>query len=493
LAETAAGVHIPTVNPDGSAASSTTPEFYYFIQYHLHAQLREAADHAHSLGIVLKGDLPIGVYRYGSDTWQEPELYRMDMQAGAPPDPFAEKGQNWGFPTYNWPRMKQTGFAWWKRRFGQMAHYFDAFRIDHILGFFRIWSIPVDAVEGILGYFVRALPVQVSEFQARGIAFDAQQFLRPFITTPVLREIFQEQVPAVLEQFLNAVGAARYELKPHFRTQRAVEAHFAHLEQSETNQKLKNGLFDLISNVLLFEVPGSDGKSFHFRLAMENTASFRHLDAPTRAALKVLYLDYFFRRQDDFWMREALDKLPALKRVTNMLVCGEDLGMVPACVPDVMKQLGLLSLEIQRMPKQLNKDFSNPSDAPYLSVVTPSTHDMSTIRGWWEEDRALTQRFFNQQLDVAGDAPPICEPWINKAIIQQHLASPAMWSIFQIQDLLGMDEHLRRKDPASERINVPAISRYYWRYRMHLTLEQLGQAEAFNQSLKAEITTTARA
>jgi len=216
---------------------------------------------------------------------------------------------------------------------------------------------------------------------------------------------------------------------------------------------------------------------------MEDTHSFKDLDPQTQVKLKDLYVDYFFRRQDDFWLQEALQKLPALKRVTNMLVCGEDLGLVPPCVPDLMKQLGLLSLEIQRMPKEMHREFSRPSDAPYLSVVTPSTHDMSTIRGWWEEDPGLTQKFYRQELRQTGAAPAHCEPAINQAVVLQHLASPAMWSIFQLQDLLGMDGQLRRPDPGAERINVPANPKNYWRYRMHLTLERLLQAETFNRGL----------
>jgi 4-alpha-glucanotransferase len=168
-----------------------------------------------------------------------------------------------------------------------------------------------------------------------------------------------------------------------------------------------------------------------------------------------------------------MQKLPALKRVTNMLICGEDLGLVPACVPRVMKDLGLLSLEIQRMPKDLGRDFSHPKDAPYLSVVTPSTHDMSTIRGWWEEDRVVTQKFYNRELGRSGVAPAKCDPSLCEEVILQHLNSPAMWSIFQLQDLLGIDEQLRHANPADERINVPANPKNYWRYRMHLTLEEL--------------------
>jgi 4-alpha-glucanotransferase len=464
----------------------------YFIQYHLHFQLREAAEYAHANGIILKGDIAIGVYRYGTDAWQEPAQYCLNVQAGAPPDAFGIKGQNWGFPTYNWPRMMEDGFAWWKRRFSQMNRYFDAFRIDHILGFFRIWSIPLHAVEGILGYFVPAIPVQPSEFERRGIRFDRGRYTRPYITEQVLSEVFGPDRDWVKSHFLQTDDSGQLAFKPEFSTQRQVEQCFATWKPEAHHERIKEGLYDLISNVLLFEVKDAQGAQLHFRFGIENTSSFKALDLKTQAGLRDLYIDYFYRRQDDFWMQEALQKLPALKRVTNMLVCGEDLGMVPACVPDVMKLLGLLSLEVQRMPKIPGQQFSRPADAPYLSVITPSTHDMSTIRGWWEEDPEVTQRFFHQELGLPGPAPAQCEAWINQAIVLQHLQSPAMWSVFQLQDLLGTDERLRRANPAEERINVPADPRHYWRYRMHLSLEQLSQSEAFNSELRRCIHSSGR-
>jgi 4-alpha-glucanotransferase len=471
-------------DPDKPAQGHPDLPFHYFIQYHLHVQLQEAAEYARAKGVILKGDVPIGVSRCCADTWENPQLYYLDRQAGAPPDAFAVKGQNWGFPIYNWQRMKEDGFAWWKRRFEQMSCYFDAFRIDHILGFFRIWSIPQQAVEGIMGYFVPAIPVHVDEFRQRGIWFDHDRYTKPFITDRVLREVFADDDKAVKARFLASERFGNYSLKPQFATQRQVERYFADRAANERNHRVKEGLYDLISNVILFEVPDSQGQQFHFRFAMENTGSFKDLDGQTQGRLRDLYIDYFFRRQDEFWRKQGIEKLPPLKRATDMLVCGEDLGLVPPCVPEVMRQFGLLSLEVQRMPKALNREFSRPSEAPYLSVVTPSTHDMSTIRGWWKEDRARMQRFFNEELGQPGEAPECCEPWINEAIVGQHLASPAIWSIFQLQDLLGMDERWRRKNPDEERINVPADANHYWRYRMHLTLETLLQAHEFNDKVR---------
>lgn len=474
------------------AASFNGIALHYFIQYKLHLQLKSATEYAHENGIILKGDIPIGIYRFGADAWQHPELYHMDMQAGAPPDGFAVKGQNWGFPTYNWQKMKENGFAWWKQRFEQMSYYFDAFRIDHILGFFRIWSIPMHSVEGIMGYFVPSIPMHINEFNSKNIWFDQYRYTRPYITENILWEIFGYENEMAKELFLDADTYAGYQLKPAFANQRLVEQYFQNLEDDEYHQKQKQQLFDLISNVILFEVAGSQGQQYHFRFGMENTSSFKNLDSHTQHQLRELYVQYFYKRQDDFWMKEALQKLPALKRVTNMLVCGEDLGMVPACVPDVMKQLGLLSLEIQRMPKDPKKEFFHPNDAPYLSVVTPSTHDMSTIRGWWEEDRISIQKFYNHELGQWGEAPFFCEAWINNAIVMQHLYSPAMWSIFQLQDILGIDPAIRRENPNDERINVPANPKHYWRYRMHLSLETLIGLEAFNQNLNRAIKASGR-
>jgi len=464
----------------------------FFIQYHLHLQLREASEYAHAHGIILKGDIAIGVYRFGADTWQQPELYQLNMQAGAPPDDFALKGQNWGFPTYNWKQMKADGFTWWKNRFEQMSYYFDAFRIDHILGFFRIWSIPLDAVEGIMGYFVPSIPIQVNEFSNRGIEFNHDRYTKPFINDAVLFETFVYEVNYVKEHFLDAHGFDSYTLKPAFNTQRKVEKYFSTQTEDDFSKRIKQGLFDLISNVILFEVAGSQQQQYHFRFSVSHTSSFKYLAEDQKNKLDDLYINYFFRRQDNFWLKEALQKLPSLKRVTNMLVCGEDLGLVPTCVPDLMKQLGLLSLEIQRMPKDPNREFFDPADAPYLSVVTPSTHDMSTIRGWWEEDRSRIERFYHQFLHKHGDTPLFCEPEINKDIILQHLNSPAMWCVFQLQDLMGIDAKIRRLNPNDERINIPANPKHYWRYRMHLTLEDLLGLTEFNQQVQTLVSGSGR-
>jgi len=440
----------------------------------------------------------------------------MDMQAGAPPDDFAVNGQNWGFPTYNWARMKEDDYSWWRQRLEHMSRYFDAFRIDHILGFFRIWSIPMHATQGILGYFVPAVPLREEEFHRAGVGFNYERLCKPYITDAVLRHFFGEYAEAVRDAFLERTpdaghwsGGSPYVFKAAFDTQRKLEEFWSLAEASASNKRagrvkpdltalpptVREGLLALHANVILIDVtpPEASEKAYAFRIDMEKTASFQLLPDGVKSALRELYVDYFYRRQDALWTREAMEKLPAIKRATRMLVCGEDLGMVPHCVPDVMRELGILSLEVQRMPKTAGQRFFHPKDAPYLSVVTPSTHDMSTLRGWWEENRALTQLFFNEVLGYEGIAPYFCEPWVCRLLLKQHLHAPALWAIFQLQDLLGMSHSLRRENPHDERINVPANARHYWRYRMHLTLEELQKADTFNAELHRLIVESGRA
>lgn len=458
---------------------------HYFTQYHLHLQLKAASAYAHRNGVIIKGDIPIGICRNSVDAWMNPSLYHMDEQAGAPPDIFTGKGQNWGFPTYNWEKMQGDNFAWWRSRFEQMQNYFDAFRIDHILGFFRIWSIPATQVEGIMGRFIPALPVTIHELFKKNISFERHRYTEPFINDSVLRDLFGKKATSVKKTFLND-----FKLKEAFNTQQKVENYFS--KQKDPDNTVKSGLFDLISNVILFEEENSQAQKFHFRIGMEETASFKALDAHSRKELKELYINYFYHRQDELWRMEAMKKLPGLKHITNMLVCGEDLGMVPHCVPELMQKLGILSLEIQRMPKKPQLEFFDPGDAPYLSVVTPSTHDMTTIRGWWEEDVVKTKRFYNIVLGQIGNPPLHCEPEINKEIVLQHLYSPAMWSIFQLQDLMGISEPIRRKDSREERINDPSDNNHIWNYRMHIYLEDLIKGSDFNEELKNYVQASGR-
>ncbi len=462
---------------------------HFFIQYHLHLQLKKVSDYARQNGIVLKGDIPIGIARFSVDAWVNPQLYHLDEQAGAPPDDFSDDGQNWKFPTYNWEEMAKDNFAWWKERLKNMAQYFDAYRIDHILGFFRIWSIPRTQTRGLMGVFDPAVPIETHEFADRGIKFDYNRFCRPYIREYMLDLIFNDHAGYVKHSFLDKVdGKDEYRFKPEFDSQAKIKQAFAEMAVPTTEdmlmfQKIKHGLIYLISDILFFEDKKRQG-TFHPRHSLFKTYSYKDLDTQTKQAVAELYNDYFYNRNENLWKQQAEIKLPGLTKSTEMLVCGEDLGMIPACVPEVMKNLNILSLEIQRMPKETAVEFGRPASYPYMSVATTSSHDTLPIRGWWEEDHNRSQRFFNNGLGKSGQAPFYCETWVVKDIILQHLYSPSMWAIFPIQDFLGIDENLRFQDPTDERINVPSEENHYWRYRCHISLEQLANASQLNSQIK---------
>ena len=390
--------------------------FWYYVQFNLDQQMRAAHAHARKNKVILKGDIPIGISRDGVEAWVEPKYFNLNGQAGAPPDPFSADGQNWGFPTYDWDAMLADGCSWWVRRFRKMAEYFDAYRIDHVLGFFRIWEIPVPEKSGLMGQFAPALGLSREEIEAYGVQFNDGLFL-----------------------------------VDHKRDDR-----------------------------------------WHPRIAVQYQEAYNQLSDDQKYHFNQLYNDYFYRRNNQFWYTEAMKKLPKLTQATRMLVCAEDLGMVPDCVPWVMNELRILSLEIQSMPKDPTTRFGHLSRNPYRSVDTISTHDMPTLRQWWDEDEERTQSYFNSMLYRGGPAPHPLPDWLAKDIVSRHLTSPSMLCLLSFQDWMSIDEKLRLPDENAERINIPANPRHYWRYRMHLTIEQLLAADDLNNEISTLIIQSGR-
>ncbi len=475
---------------DPKTAAYKNVAFFYFVQFVLDRQMQEAHEYAKAKGVILKGDIPIGVNRNGCDVWMEPKYFNLNGQAGAPPDDFSANGQNWGFPTYNWFEMLKDGCQWWNRRFQNMARYFDAYRIDHVLGFFRIWEIPVSSVHGLLGQFAPALAMSREEIESYGLHFQEDRFTRPFITDWVLDRMFHERAGEVKEKYLNRLDDERYQMKPEVDTQRKVEALFA----DATDEKelwLRDGLYALISDVLFVRDHTNPGV-FHPRISAQLDFIYESLYDNDKAAFNRLYNDYFYRRNNQFWYQEAMKKLPKLVQATRMLVCAEDLGMVPDCVPWVMDELKILSLELQSMPKDPSVKFGHLSRNPYRSVCTISSHDMPTLRMWWDENIQRTQEYYNTMLYRQGPAPHPLPGWLASDIISRHLTSPSMLCILSIQDWLATDETLRLPDADAERINIPANPKHYWRYRMHLNIEDLAADKRFMKNITEMISQSGR-
>ncbi len=466
------------------------PQFYYYVQFILSTQMSEVHAYARQKGVILKGDIPIGVNRTGSDVYMEPRYFNLNGQAGAPPDDFSVNGQNWGFPTYNWDEMLKDDCQWWVRRFQNMAKYFDAYRIDHVLGFFRIWEIPVDAVHGLLGQFSPALPMSREEIEAYGLKFQDELFLEPFIMDWVLERVFKERAGEVKEKYLEPTHDGRYRMKEEYNTQRKVEAAFAGVTD-EKELWLRDGLYSLISDVLFLRDHKNPNK-FHPRISVQHDFIYESLYDSDKFVFNRLYNDYFYRRNNQFWYREAMKKLPKLVQATRMLVCAEDLGMVPDCVQWVMDELRILSLELQSMPKDPSVRFGHLSRNPYRSVCTISSHDTPTLRMWWDEDPERTQEYYATMLYRSGNAPHPLPGWLARDIISRHLTCPSMLCIIALQDWLAIDERLRLPDANAERVNIPANPRHYWRYRMHIDLEDLIAADDFNGNLRELILQSGR-
>lgn len=445
--------------------------FYYFVQFVLSTQMKEAHEYAKQKGVILKGDIPIGVNRYSCDVWTEPKYFNLNGQAGAPPDGFSANGQNWGFPTYNWEEMIKDGCQWWVRRFQSMSMYFDAYRIDHVLGFFRIWEIPIHSVHGLTGQFAPSQAMSREEIMQYGLNFQEQRFTEPFITDWVLDRVFHERADEVRQTYLERIDHERYRMKPEVDTQRKIEARFENVTRQE-DLWLRDGLYSLLSDVL-FVRDHNNPDMFHPRISAQLDFIYESLYDNDKQAFNRLYNDYYYHRNNQFWYREAMKKLPKLVQATRMLVCAEDLGMVPDCVSWVMDELKILSLELQSMPKSPTMRFGDLNSYPYRSVCTISSHDMPTLRQWWDEDYSRTQDYYNTMLGRQDAAPHPLPGELAKEIIARHLDSPSMLCILSVQDWLAMDEQLRLPDADAERINIPANPKHYWRYRMHLNIEDM--------------------
>ena len=346
-------------------------DFWCYVQYNLDRQMHAAHKYAREHRVILKGDIPIGISRDGVEAWVEPKYFNLN---------------------------------------------FDAYRIDHVLGFFRIWEIPVPEKSGLEGQFAPALGLSREEIEGYGI--------------------------------------------------------YGHDDLFLVDHKRKD--------------------RWHPRIAVQYQAPYEKLNEGEKANFNRLYNDYFYRRNNQFWYQEAMKKLPRLTQATRMLCCAEDLGMVPDCVPWVMNELRILSLEIQSMPKDDKVRFGHLSRNPYRSVCTISTHDMPTLRQWWDEDEERTQAYYNTMLYRGGAAPHPLPGWLAKDIVSRHLTSPSMLCLLSLQDWLSIDERLRLPDQNAERINIPANPRHYWRYRMHLTIEQLLREDDFNETVKTLILQSGR-
>ena len=457
-------------------------DYVRFVQYLLHTQLKAAADYAREKGVVLKGDLPIGVHPDGLEVHQHPELFYADTQAGAIPDTNWPRGANWGFPTYHWD---EPLFSMLKHRLSHLSQYFDALRIDHVLGYFRIWEIPADAIDGVLGHFSPSLPLTVDEIEYFGLPVRKELYTKPFINDRLIERLFGIHAAYVRDNFLVRKAYNLYDLKEPYSTQRKVAEAFDGL-RDENSLWIRDGLMRLVSNVLFVEDP-RQAEMYHPRVGATQEPVFEALTNEEKDAYLRLYNNYYYQRHSFYWGQQALKRLPAMMGDSRMLFCAEDLGLLPDCVEPVLDQLRILTLEIQQLPKQQGFEYSHLEANPIRSVCTISTHDMAPLRLWWQQQPERRQRYYVTMLQKEGRAPEQLPAHLAEEIIARHLYCPSMLCILQLQDWLAMDSELRSKQPQQERINTPSDSYNRWQYRMHLTIEELLQTTKYNNKIRMMI------
>jgi 4-alpha-glucanotransferase len=440
--------------------------FYAWIQWHLTHQLRQAATALDTMGIALKGDLPALMPQDSADVWAHRPYFDLSVAAGAPPDMFSPLGQNWGFPTYAWEAHRRDGFRWWRTRLVHAAQFFHAIRLDHVLGFFRIWQIPLSEISGLLGHFAPSCLLSRSDLARQ---FDAGRirFLSiPHIPWHDLQGEFPDAAERVCARYLDPLpGEMLYNFKPELDNERAL----ANLPESEPVRAFLTARHRDRALIPLAE--DSFAPAWYFY----TSSAFTLLSAAEKQSVQDLVVRQL-QESEIIWEAQGRDLLEMITHATDMLVCAEDLGVVPACVPRTLHALGILSLRIERWARDYHKEgapYIDPAQYPRLSVCIPSVHDTSTLRAWWVEsgwDKAAYARL----LGLHDPLPAALTPWLCQRIIERQLTANSLLCLFQIQDLFALSEDLRTVEPQAERINVPGtISLTNWSYRVPVYIEDL--------------------
>jgi 4-alpha-glucanotransferase len=452
------------------AAQRLETHFYAWTQWHLADQLRQAAMALDAMGVALKGDLPALMPQDSADVWAHRSYFDLSVAAGAPPDMFSPLGQHWGFPVYAWEAHRQDGFRWWRARLGHAAQFFHAFRLDHVLGFFRIWQIPRSECSGLLGHFAPSRLLSRRDFAARFDAARLRWLSIPHISWSALQRELPDAAARVYTRYLDPLpGEALGTLKPELDNERALAA----LPEPEpvrdflTARHRDRALIPLAAEV------------FAPAWYLYTSTAFATLSEAEQQVVRDA-VAMSLQESERLWEAQGRELLGMLKQSTDMLVCAEDLGVVPACVPRVLQALGILGLRIERWTReytQTDAPYIDPAQYPRLSVCTPSVHDTAPLRAWWAEpgwDKAAYAR----HLGLDEPLPAELTPGLCQRIIERQLTANSLLCVFQIQDLFALTADLRTADPQAERINVPGtVGPTNWSYRVPVNIEELHEHE----------------
>lgn len=454
--------------------------FQCWMQFEAEAQFKVASNKLTEMGIRIKGDIPILINEDSADVWCNRQYFSLDDRAGAPPDMYSYSGQNWGFPTYRWDVLEQENFKWWRDRLAQASKFYHAYRIDHVLGFFRIWAIPQNQRTGILGHFSPAIPVSLSALTSAGFKKETIEYLQnPNMSKNQLRAFLGDATDACVSKYFELLPGTndRYILKPEFNCESAV------LDTAE-EQWIKDGLLKVLWNRIF--VPGTPEGEYYPYWYWYNTQVLGTLPQEEQKKLgEILHANE--AAQDSLWYANGKKLLSVLANETDMVVCAEDLGAVPHCVPSVLGELSINSLRVERWARNWDapgQPYFEVSEYPRLSVATTSVHDSSTILGLWQEDGFDRNFFWKNHMHMASEAPQALTPDMVEAVMRNIYKANSLFVIPSMQDYLALSSSWTPKDPGDERVNTPGmVGPQNWSYKLPCSLEELEANTALSATI----------
>ena len=456
--------------------------FWAWLQEALDGQFGRAAKAIADAGIILEGDLPILMNEDSADVWAHPDIFIQDLSAGAPPDMYSPEGQNWGFPIYDWEAQAKDNYAWWRSRLAVAAKYYQAYRIDHVLGFFRIWASSRFDRSSALGRYIPYTPVTAGDLKKLG--FDKSRIRwasQPHIPTGELWDALRanwgnlfneaELAAAANKIFAKALNRVNNEelwlFKKKIRGEKDIDTLGLH-------PAIRTYLFQAWHNRIFLEY--QKGRFFpvwYFR----NSRAYNTLSEIEKQNLEAL-LEKRRVKSEKVWEAQGKKLLSILVESSPMLPCAEDLGAVPDCVPRVLTRLKILGLRVVRWFRRWDWDgqpYVPFEEYPELSVCTPAVHDSSTVREWLE--REANQEQFSGFIGVPS-LPKVYNPGTAKTVLLKTATARSRFRVFQIQDLLHLSPKWYADDAASERINVPGTSNEFnWTYRLPATIDEIAKDE----------------
>lgn len=444
--------------------------YFAWMQYRASQQFGEAADYIRSRGLMLKGDIPIMMNEDSCDAWAYTHFFNDDMRAGAPPDGMNPGGQNWGFPVYRWNQLKKDGYSWWKDRLRTASRYYDAYRIDHVLGFFRIWQIPSRELSARMGHADPDAFITRKSLHEAGFSDERIRWLsEPHVPTREIEAVNSHDylgTHGILRTIMNRIGDEELWLfKEDIRGEKDI---FALALPYPIREKLAY----LWRNRTL-RAAGKD--SFSVQWCYTDSSSWQSLSEDERDSLGRL-IENVQREREKKWEKQARDILGELVSATKMLPCAEDLGSNPASVPRVLADLGILGLRVVRWTRkwaEAGEPYVPFEDYPELSVAASSVHDSSTLRLWWlnrEDNGVFAQAFPPPEGIVPGEYGPHTADWLLRCIAR----SASRFCIHPIQDFLSLCAEYYADNPQEERVNIPGqVNTFNWTYRLPTTVENM--------------------